>query len=85
MVLCLHTRVWDPDHEKFPLSCELDEQTPKLLLASDDLELEKGDPKLNRLSVSELFERRGAIIVSCSNDGLAVPTNDISLSIDSSP
>lgn len=65
VLCCVVTRVCEPDHEKFPLSWEVDEYTPKLLVvasdglvASDDLGLENGDPKLKRLSGSEQLERR---------------------------
>lgn len=83
----MHTRFWDPDHEKFPLSRELDEKIPKLLFGSDDRDPENGDPKLNRPSVSELLERRGTIFISwLSNEAvvrsvLGIPelTNDISV------
>lgn len=52
----MHTRLLVDDHDPLPLSKEFDEKA----LTSDNLVAEYDDPKLNLLSVSELFESRGA-------------------------
>lgn len=62
--LSLYTMLWADDDHDVPLSCELAENMPKLLFASDVLDPENGEPKLNLFSVSELVERRGANIRS---------------------
>lgn len=51
----MHTRLLVEDHDPLPLSKEFDKA-----LTSDNLVAEYDDPKLNLLSVSELFESRGA-------------------------
>lgn len=52
----MHTMLLGEDHDPLPLSKEFDEKP----LASDNLVAENDDPKLSLLSVSELFESRGA-------------------------
>lgn len=55
----MHTSwFWEDDDHDPPLSCEYDDIRAGTLFTSDALDPENTDPKLNLLSVSELFERR---------------------------